>query len=283
MLEAVATTASLLSSAFRGLNSLNSDENVSREEILDVEGSFMLHGVLSDTECQMLAKLVQNAVEVEVEDEVDVEVGEGEGQGEAATRKRKARRESQHHTPVLVDSSSLMSLIQRVRPFLPVIAGPKNSSVLFEDEQCLSPTLRLYHYRTGDFSTPHFDKSFTENGPAGHLLRFSAYSMIVYLNDSFTGGHTSFFSKTVSDSIPRSSSGKTPKKSGLDLDTIFNSTERILVTPKQGSILIFPHGKIAGCYPDPLHEGSKVLSGEKTIIRTDLMFKCVHKKSKAKP
>ena len=82
MLEAVATTASLLSSAFRGLNSLNSDENVSREEILDVEGSFMLHGVLSETECQMLAKLVQNAVEVEVEDEVDVEVGEGEGQGE---------------------------------------------------------------------------------------------------------------------------------------------------------------------------------------------------------
>lgn len=44
------------------------------------------------------------------------------------------------------------------------------------------------------------------------------------------------------------------------------------VKPREGSVLVFPHGKGEGLLPDPLHEGSPVRSGCKMIIRTDLMF-----------
>ena len=35
---------------------------------------------------------------------------------------------------------------------------------------------------------------------------------------------------------------------------------------------MFPHGKHPGWHPDPLHEGSLVRTGYKTIIRSDVVY-----------
>ena len=52
------------------------------------------------------------------------------------------------------------------------------------------------------------------------------------------------------------------------------------VVPHCGDVLIFPHGNMNGCHPNPLHEGSTVLSGEKCLIRTDLVYKAAPTKKK---
>lgn len=69
----------------------------------------------------------------------------------------------------------------------------------------VSTFLRCYVYNEGEFSTPHYDRSQCEHqketileedkslGPVSHvkagtLVRFSAYSILLYLNDDFEGG-----------------------------------------------------------------------------------------------
>ena len=149
---------------------------------------------------------------------------------------------------------------------------------------------------------------------AGPLVRFSAYSLLVYLNDGFEGGATTFLKETG----PRSRSGLTPaapcRGAGLgsappkllpppppsgeptspedrtasstvapatSLATEVSSGEtaaeatkfssgkdaswsesgyqiNATVSPRRGGILVFPHGRRAGAWPDPLHEGSVV-------------------------
>ena len=75
-----------------------------------------------------------------------------------------SRRRSQHHLPRRVSSSSLATLSARIRPYVAQVAGPKapaNSATLLPPGEELSTFLRCYHYKKGDTSTPHYDKSFT--------------------------------------------------------------------------------------------------------------------------
>lgn len=99
----------------------------------------------------------------------------------------------------------------------------------------------------------------------GQLLTFSAYSVLLYLNDDFEGGETTFFRHNPAIRVSRR--GLAPHPDDVDkLEPISR------VEPRRGDILVFPHGKFKGCYPDPLHEGSLIRRGEKVIIRTDLVF-----------
>ena len=45
------------------------------------------------------------------------------------------------------------------------------------------------------------------------------------------------------------------------------------VAPRCGDVLVFPHGNHPGCHPNPLPGGPPVISGEKLLIRTDLVHK----------
>ena len=152
-------------------------------------------------------------------------------------------------------------------------------------------------------STPHYDKSFTEhyrprknihktsaspsdkrNGnkeegtvapvllqqqkqilQPGQLLTFSAYSVLLYLNDDFEGGETTFFRHDPGIRVSRRGLAPHPE----DVSKLEPISR---VRPRRGDILVFPHGKFRGCHPDPLHEGSLIRCGEKVIIRTDLVF-----------
>jgi len=75
----------------------------------------------------------------------------------------------------------------------------------------------------------------------------SRYTFLIYLNEDFAGGGTSFYSPSaVTDGL----------------------LERRAVRPRTGAALVFPHGATDAA----LHEGSEVLSGVKYVIRTEVLF-----------
>lgn len=129
---------------------------------------------------------------------------------------------------------------------------------------------RVYRYAAGGQHrfAPHIDAGFTPSGLSddGECLLWdtsngkvvSRLTVLFYLNDDFTGGHTVFYE-------PKSQSPHEP---------------RVLasVKPKAGSCLVFPQGvgEAAVEYAReywPLHEGSPVTSGRpKYVIRSDVLF-----------
>merc|ERR1712170_135607 len=76
----------------------------------------------------------------------------------------------------------------------------------------------------------------------------SFITFIVYLNEGFEGGATTFYNVGIKDPVP--------------------------CVPETGKALIFQH--------DILHEGSKLLKGQKYAFRTDVMYAQVQKGSKGK-
>jgi hypothetical protein len=91
----------------------------------------------------------------------------------------------------------------------------------------LNERFRYYRYTPGQSFKGHTDGAFTRsNGEESKL------TVLVYLNDDFTGGETAFLTSVVS--------------------------------PRRGAVLVFRH--------ELFHEGRSVLSGLKYVMRTDVMF-----------
>ena len=68
----------------------------------------------------------------------------------------------------------------------------------------LSTFLRTcYVYHEGDESSPHYDRSFTvhemdaKSSWPGRMTSFTVYPVVIYLNDTFRGGETTFFEGTM--------------------------------------------------------------------------------------
>jgi hypothetical protein len=78
---------------------------------------------------------------------------------------------------------------------------------------------------------------------------------LVYLNDTFEGGCTTFFLHSSSECLQAKP-----------------------VKPVQGAALLFPHGSTEGSL---LHEGSGVLSGAKYVIRTEVLYEVARDKDGA--
>ncbi len=90
---------------------------------------------------------------------------------------------------------------------------------------------RCYRYKPGMRFAPHSDGSFYRNE-----RERSCYSCLVYLNEDFEGGATTFL-----------------------------TDPEVAVQPIRGMALLFQHPII--------HEGSIVTSGVKYVCRTDLMYR----------
>lgn len=99
----------------------------------------------------------------------------------------------------------------------------------------LNERFRFYLYENGQTFKPHYDGNYEVNDWYSSQL-----TLLIYLSDDFTGGETIFYNKTKCLPIAK-------------------------VKPKLGQILIFEHRQ--------LHEGSPVLSGQKYVLRTDVMYK----------
>jgi prolyl 4-hydroxylase len=92
----------------------------------------------------------------------------------------------------------------------------------------LNELFRIYKYEPGQLFKKHRDQSFMRNESEA-----SYFTFMIYLNDDFEGG-----------------------------DTTFNS---ITIKPATGTALIFFH--------DLEHEGSVLTSGVKYVLRTDVMYR----------
>jgi len=90
---------------------------------------------------------------------------------------------------------------------------------------------RCYRYKPGMRFAPHADGAFIRNDNEQ-----SFYSFLVYLNDGFAGGATTFITEP-----------------------------EVAIQPETGMGLLFQHPII--------HEGSVVTSGVKYVARSDLMYR----------
>ena len=72
----------------------------------------------------------------------------------------------------------------------------------------------------------------------------SEFTFMIYLNDGMTGGETRFFS---------------------NMEQAFGGRSYLSVEPKEGMALVFVHAI--------WHEGAVVESGQKYVLRTDVMYK----------
>ncbi|MES1908944.1 MAG: hypothetical protein MHM6MM_001777 [Cercozoa sp. M6MM] len=105
----------------------------------------------------------------------------------------------------------------------------------------INPMLRITKYDPGDKFSPHRDSGFV----AAPGIE-SAMTLLVYLNHDCKGGHTLFYNdRSISRVVP----GKNIK---------------LREVPKTGAALLFPH--------DVIHAGDTVESGNKYILRCDVLF-----------
>jgi hypothetical protein len=98
----------------------------------------------------------------------------------------------------------------------------------------LNELFRIYKYEPDQKFKKHRDESFIRNESES-----SYYTFMIYLNDDFAGGETTF--------------------------------NNITVKPRKGAALIFLHSLE--------HEGSNVKSGIKYVLRTDIMYRLTGKEA----
>jgi len=162
-----------------------------------------------------------------------------------------------HNVYWVVDIPFHDTLWERVRPFLPThVAGRKARGI--------NRRFRVYRYVPGAEYRCHVDGAWPPSGvspspghPCGLQYHWDAspednkqsslFTFLIYLNDDFEGGETTFF-------VPSVRSG------------VMNAYP---VKPVMGSVVVFPHGEAKGAL---LHEGTGVRVGTKYIIRTDVEF-----------
>ncbi|MNJ86153.1 hypothetical protein D3C87_36400 [compost metagenome] len=92
----------------------------------------------------------------------------------------------------------------------------------------LNELFRFYRYEPGQYFKKHIDGSYVRN-----VGEASCFTFMIYLNDDFEGGETTF--------------------------------ENFTVKPKKGTALIFHH--------PIKHAGEELRSGVKYALRTDVMYK----------
>jgi len=102
----------------------------------------------------------------------------------------------------------------------------------------LNPSFRFCRYSSGDFFDRHCDANFTKNAN-----EISIYTVNIYLNEDFRGGQTRFF-----------------------LDEKDTQKVTHAITPTTGLFLIFDHTS-----KEYLHDGAKVDTNFKYLLRTDVM------------
>ena len=133
------------------------------------------------------------------------------------------RPESRNTDRAMFDDVELAAeLFSRIRDMLPRrLCGRRPAGV--------NERFRCYRNTPGQRYTPHNDGAFQRSASERSEL-----SLMVYLNDSFTGGQTAFHD--------------------FDVD----------VAPRRGMALLFQH--------EVLHSGSAVESGIKYMLRSDVMY-----------
>lgn len=214
-----------------GVVCFDPDPEVHRSEVPGVPGAFAMTNVLTHAECLQMVAAAEAVGYVP-----DEPLNRGGG---GATRASTFA--------WLADSSVIETLLRRCRPHLPAELGGGELAGI-------NARLRLYRYCTGNIYGPHIDGAWPGSGEVEGCYQYDAYgdrwsrlTFLLYLNDDFEGGGTTYFT---ADAEP-----------GL--------LHAHAVAPRAGNVICFPHGDAEGAL---VHEGSLVTSGFKYIVRTDVLY-----------
>ena len=205
-----------------------------RVDVPMVPGAFMVTDVLSPSECDMIIALAEGSPEGYVPDEPLTSAAPPPGFAPRAA------------AFVFLSETITRKLYGRTEPFLPPTITQKGEVHTLAG---LNTRLRFYRYQPGNIYRPHVDGAWPGSGLSqdGKYVydiygdRWSHLTFLVYLNDDFAGGETTFY---------------TPGKQ-------VGRLEAHSVEPRQGCVLLFPHGGNIGSL---VHEGSPVARGAKYII-----------------
>ncbi len=194
---------------------------------------FVIHQFLAAQECaQLIALAEQRGFE-------EVPVASGDQPGFYKEMRTSLR-------VVLEDLELAARLWEMARPFVPETWFQRKAVGLNE-------RFRLYRHDPGERFAAHMDGSIQrDNGTC------SLFTFMVYLNDDFEGGNTTFF-------VSKPSRGNGPTAPGKSVLLPRPAPKpRISVAPRTGMALVFAHRM--------LHEGEAVVSGRKYVLRTDVMY-----------
>ncbi|KAJ7040983.1 hypothetical protein C8F04DRAFT_1219605 [Mycena alexandri] len=156
-----------------------------------------------------------------------------------------------HNFIWLADTEFLATMYSRVVALLP-------QTVHGGAVRGINARFRLYRYRPGALYRPHIDGAWpasaldSTTSPPSYVYDsdptvYSRLTFLIYLNDDFDGGYTTFF-------LPSAEHGV---------------LEARPVKPRTGTVCVFPHGAARGSL---LHEGSGVTQGAKYVIRTEVLY-----------
>ncbi|CAF1307558.1 unnamed protein product [Adineta ricciae] len=126
----------------------------------------------------------------------------------------------------------------RVKEYLPQ-QWPGKSNTSDWELLNLNERIRICKYEPGQYFAPHYDGTYKRS-----YMEQSQLTIMAYLNEEFTGGHTNFL-----DAMSKP-------------HAITHALE-----PKTGMVLIFQH--------ELFHEGEAVITGKKYIMRSDVMYERV--------
>ena len=202
---------------------------VKKTEVPSVPGAFVLSNVLTDTECDAISLLSES---MGFTTDAPVSLGRDIRQNENCV--------------IIADDSMWQPIFRRVKEHMPpLVAGGAPVG--------LNQRWRLYKYGKNDIFRMHTDGAWPGSAlnEAGDLVqdffgdRFSQLTFLLYLDDDYEGGETTFL---VQDG---------------------GEAHLVSVAVPKGGALCFFHGE----HPmSPLHEGSLVTRGRKRIVRTDVLY-----------
>lgn len=154
-----------------------------RTESLNIDGAFLLHNVLTSSECE---QIIRDAEQMSFE---EASLNLGNGSSVLRRQERKCQR-------LLLHVENLSSLWERIRPHVPCPVELRSKAFT----PCgLNPRLRILKYGRGEYFRKHYD-----GGHNGSLM-----TLIIYLSDNFRGGETRFFkgSRCTDEVRPRTGMG----------------------------------------------------------------------------
>jgi prolyl 4-hydroxylase len=134
-------------------------------------------------------------------------------------------------TAIIHNDALAESIYSRLLRHVPTqMSREENGKRVAVDVCGLYTPMRVYRYKTGQHFGLHRDQSYTraEDGARSFL------TVIIYLNDDFSGGETEF------------------------------PQQQQKISPKQGAVLLFQHML--------LHAGLHITQGVKYLLRTDVMY-----------